>query len=137
MKFVQTLAKLFDVYNHDIALEYEKEDKEDFAACIRYDSDYRRIHIKIYPCFFTHDSTSQASFLLHEFCHLFTIPFSDAIKDLHSGEAHHTWSDMKKLNERQTTAIEQVVSYFITGNAPKTLEAYKDFIKKSPLKRKS
>jgi len=128
LKFIDSFQWLFGVQNYSRTIVFEKEDYDDITAEITFNEKYQRIKIKLYPCFFKEPLEEQRKALLHEFCHVLTIPMKCLFSDFQDGKAC-TYETIKNTNERETSQIENILNGLLQGRLKYATTAYKNYIK--------
>ena len=109
---------MFGIKYYDRGIVYKKEDKDGIAAEISYDEPYQRVTIYIYPSFFKETILDQKKALLHEFCHLITLPSKVLTYKIIDG-GHVSFDEAKNENERATSKIENLIDALLNNRLKK------------------
>lgn len=129
MDLVFGLAPMFSVNMLDIEYRWMKEDdNKDLCADITYDEPYQRITIRVYPVFFSLDLREQRKAILHEMCHIITLPSKLQANQLANGKIV-TEQSSTDTNEKQTSQIENILDMLMTAKTTKAKTAYDNFLK--------
>lgn len=122
---------LFSIQNYSKILEISKEESaenERMAARVIYEEEYNQITITIYPIFFEGTKEEQRKTLLHELCHTITIPSKKLAHSLLEGKLV-TPEEIKFINERSTSQIENILDRLLQGKLKYAQDAYKKYLK--------
>ena len=110
-------------YKHD-----EQNDGNDKIAEIYYDQKYQQIEVKIWPIFKKKSLRMQRKVLLHELCHIITIPAKIAMRKSIDGFLVHR-EEIETINETETSKIENIIDLLLTGNLRYAKKAYANYLK--------
>ena len=127
-EFLEKMDWLFCTNNHDRIIIWKEKDKDDVAAQITYNEEYQSIDIDIYPCFFTQNLETQRKTLLHELIHSITLPSKIALQDFLDGK-FITPQEIRKINETETSKIENIMDGLLRGRLKYAVKAYKEYLK--------
>jgi len=131
-KIQQLLNKLdwmFNLHHFEKEIVFEANDNGNLAD-ISYEENYQRLTLRIYPCFFKQSEVEQRKTILHELCHTITLPLRTAFHEFLDGKAT-TKEQIKFLNERETSILENLFDLLLKGELNYAKEAYKDYINKN------
>lgn len=132
MRLLDQLEQMFDVTGFERHVVIAKNDKEDTACDIALQSDYNRLRITIYPCFFEATRIEQRCYLLHEFVHTVLHPLVTLLRGFEKGQ-HSTPQQAVFENERATSRITQLLDALLDGQYQSKRKAYARYI--DPKKR--
>jgi hypothetical protein len=140
-KALQELLDSFDWFFGVKRLEreivYKKEDEGMKSAEIKYEEDYQRITLYLYPCFWEGDLKERRKTILHEYCHIITIPSKVGMRELLDGKLI-TYDRIQEINERETSQIENVIDCLLQKHADYLSKSYKNYLnEKETLKKTS
>ncbi len=110
-------------YKHD-----EQDNGNDKIAEIYYDSKYQQIEIRIWPIFKKKPLRMQRKVLLHELCHIITIPSKVAMRKSIDGFLVHK-EEIETINETETSKIENIIDLLMTGCLRYAKRAYTNYLK--------
>lgn len=129
---------MFGVKNFDRRLIWVEKEEGDKMAEIFFVEDYQQIDISLYPLFLTKSLNEQRKALLHEFCHIITLPSKQALHDLINGK-FVTEERSREINETATSKIENLLDKLLQGQLTYAQEAYKKYsmMKKEVYKSKT
>lgn len=131
---------MFGVQNFHRNLVYKENDETSNGSLktaeIFFYEDYQELEIDLFPEFFKSSFQDQRKILLHEFCHVITIPSKKIAFDLLDGRLV-TPDKIKDVNEEATSKIENLLDQLLRGNLTYAREAYKNYLmpKKKPVKK--
>jgi hypothetical protein len=125
--FLQDMQWLFECGNFERHVTFKDQDEDGKMCEIKYEEDYQRIYIKIYPNFKGETPYYQRKALLHELSHIFCIPMNLLNLDLLDGR-FHTREEMKFAHERATSKIENILDGLLQGKYKYALQAYKRYL---------
>lgn len=128
-ELIHQFSWFFQVNQFDKILIYCEKDEDNRAAEITLDEPYQRITIRIYPVFFTETLSEQRKALLHEFCHIITLPEKTALHALLDGKLV-TPDRIKDLNETATSRIENLLDRLLQNKSKYVATAYAEYLKK-------
>ena len=126
--FLEKMDWLFCTNNFDRSIIWKEKDKDDMAAEITYDEKYQNLDIDIYPCFFTQTLKQQRKILLHELIHSITLPNKIALHDFLDGK-FITPQEVVKINETETSKIENIFDGLLRGRLKYAVKAYKEYLR--------
>lgn len=126
-RLLNDIEYLFDYQNFDRSFVFEKEEKENTACEVVTDLEYRRVTIKIYPCFMTHSVWDQRQLLLHEFCHTYTDKIYQLAVSLLNGK-YETFENFRRANEEATSRITETMEALLRGRLRYARKAYARFL---------
>lgn len=126
--FLDEIQWLFQINNFDRQIVIKTEADGDLACEITYEEDYQRITIKIFPCFFTNNFQDQRKMILHELCHTITIPSKRLADDLLEGKLK-TKDEIRDINERTTSQIENILDALLRGRSKYATQAYRNYLR--------
>ena len=128
-KFFEGMDWLFQIQNLSKKIEWMKEEEDGKCAEVIYREDYQTITIKIYPCFFQEHPEDQRKALLHELCHVITIPMNKLTVEFMQGKAV-TDETVRSIHERSTSQIENILDVLLQGRLCYAKKAYNDYLGK-------
>ena len=128
IKFLESIEWLFQINGYEKKVVLMDSDKGDTAAEVNLDIPYQRIEILIYPSFLKQNLYDQRKALLHELCHVLTLPSKEAAHELLEGKLI-TADRIKKINEEATSKIENILDGLLQGRLTYAKKAYKQFLK--------
>ncbi len=126
-EFFITLQDLFQVGNLENSIKWMAENDGNVAAEITFEEKYQRISIKIFPMFLELPQIEQRKALLHEMCHLITIPLTSIAKDLLDGR-FRTREEVDLFGERSTSQIEDLLDFLLCNRFKTIKKKYKAFL---------
>jgi len=130
-KQLQELLDSFDwffgVKRMDRGLVYKERDEGGKSAEIRYEEDYQRITLYIYPCFWEGSRKERRKAILHEYCHIITIPSKVGMRELLDGKLI-TKDRIQEINERETSQIENIIDCLLQDHASYLPKSYKQYL---------
>lgn len=139
-KALQELLDSFDwffgVKRLERGIVYKKEDEGMKSAEIKYEEDYQRITLYFYPCFWEGSLKERRKTILHEYCHIITIPSKVGMRELLDGKLI-TYDRIQEINERETSQIENIIDCLLQGHADYFPKAYKQYINEKMQKVRS
>lgn len=116
---------MFGLQTYDTHIIYKKEDQDDWAASVRYEEDYQRIMIFIYPCFFVDNTPAdQRLYLLHEFCHFLMAELAAHCRSLTNGNLV-TPNQISLAVERSTSRSANIIESLLLGRESDATKAYR------------
>ncbi len=127
--FLNAMEIMFGVQTYDRTFTVKEEDRDDLAATINVQEDYRRIKICIYPCFFEASLKQQAAYLLHEFCHYLTDPLNDFSHAVMKGQ-FQTDEHRRIALEKSTSMVTELAGALLEGRFQSARKVYHDYSKK-------
>ncbi len=130
MSLILELAMVFDVNIAYKKISWMDEDAENCrSAEITYREDYNDIHLKVYPFFFEGDLEEQRRALLHEFCHVISLPNKSLASKLLNDGIYVTYNQFAEECERVTSKIEHIVDLLLTGKMQPIVKVYNGYLK--------
>ena len=128
-EFLEKMDLLFCINNYDWSIIWkEKKNDKGFAAEINYNEKYQTLDLNIFPTFFEHTLSQQRKMLLHELIHSITLPNKDALHDFLDGK-FITPQEINKINETETSKIENIFDGLLRGRLKYAVKAYKEYLK--------
>lgn len=133
LRFLEEMEWMFGINTHDRVVAFREKDCEnddgaDIAAEIHYNQEYQNVKITIYPCFLEHTLEEQRKMLLHELCHVITLPSKTASHSLHAGNMVTT-DEIRRINEEATSKIENMLHQLLKGNLKYAKTGYNNYLK--------
>lgn len=125
--FLNEIGWLFGVNNMETRIKLKKANGE-VAADVYVCFEYRQFHLGLYPTFFRLDRQEQLDALVHELCHVFTLPQKLNASNLRDGHLV-TESEINITCENATSAIEQIMSGLLAGKMGYARDAYAKYLK--------
>ncbi|MBE3122193.1 MAG: hypothetical protein IMZ53_01375 [Thermoplasmata archaeon] len=130
--FFDEIDWMFQLNNFEKSIMFKKADEEedggDKIAQVFYEADYQRVEISIWPVFSKKSLTFQRKVLLHELCHILTIPSKTAMREALEGNLVHK-KEIQVINETETSKIENIIDLLLTGNLRYAKKAYANYLK--------
>lgn len=127
--FFEGMDWLFQIQNLSKKIDWMKEDEDGKAAEVIYREDYQTITIKIYPCFFEEEPEEQRKVLLHELCHVITIPMNRLTIEFMQGKAV-TDETVRSIHERCTSQIENILDGLLQKRLQYAVRTYGEYLSK-------
>jgi hypothetical protein len=127
-ELLYVLGYLFQIQNFEKQIVYKEKDNGNIAE-MKYEEDYQRITLYIYPTFFTQEPTEQRKTLLHELCHTITVKQAENFENYIDGKRTTTKCEINEIMEKETSQIENIIDNLLTGNCKQEIKAYKGYIK--------
>jgi hypothetical protein len=125
--FLDDIQCAFECQNFERSIKFEDSDQDNNMCDVRYQEDYQRFSITIYPVFKTYPPEDQRKALLHELSHIITIPLSKINEDILNG-TFHSRRDMRFAVERATSKIENILDGLLTGRLSYAVKAYARYL---------
>ncbi|MFA6295517.1 MAG: hypothetical protein WC666_03805 [Candidatus Paceibacterota bacterium] len=125
-KLLNNLGFMFNVHNFEKEIIHEQVDNGSLAD-ISYEENYQRLTLRVYPCFFKQTIDEQRKTILHELCHTITLPLRTSFHEFLDGKAT-TKEQIKFLNERETSILENLFDLLLKGELNYAKEAYKEYV---------
>jgi len=129
--FLDGIEWLFQIQNFERKVILKDndcgEDGEHTCAEIYFGERYQTIEISIYPCFFKEKLEDQRKILLHELIHTITLPLKTATYGLLDGK-FITKDEVDKLNEIETSKIENILDALLKGTKHYAKDAYSKYL---------
>lgn len=130
---LKDLQIFFGIQNYDRSITLEKSAKPHssgggLAASIEIDEEYQRVHIHIYPCFFSNSIKDQRQYLLHEFCHILTDSIYDDAFQLSLGTLR-TRNQIRASNEKAVSRTMNIIEALLLGKMGYARAAYAAYLK--------
>ena len=131
-RFFEEMEWMFGVNNHERIIAFKKEDCENedgdsVTAEITYDEEYQRVKISIYPTFLKCTLAEQRKMLLHELCHIITLPSKTRAYAILDGQAV-TKNELMRINEKATSQVENLLHNLLKGNLRYAVKAYNNYL---------
>jgi hypothetical protein len=135
-ELLEALDWVFGTGFHERCMVMKKEDIDSgYLAEITYRKEYQDIEVAIYPSFFKESLSKQRKTILHEMCHVITIPSKSAMHRLLGGKLV-TSDQIHAINEEETSKIENIFDSLLRGRMLFARKAYAKYIDKPKVAKK-
>ena len=124
--FLNDIGWMFDVNNLETKIVV-KEGEEHQRAEVFYDMKYRRFDLTLYEGFFKESRDTQFEMLIHELCHVFTLPAKLHSNNLLDGHLV-TKSEVAITCESTTSAISAIIAKLLKGQMQYARDARKKYM---------
>lgn len=124
--FLNEIGFMFEINNWkaNLILSHNKEGK---YAEITVHRKYREIDLRLFDEFFGLGRREKADVLIHELCHVYTIPQKLIAASLLEGSLH-TNEQIAEVNEEETSVFARIISRLLMGELMYARNAYRDFV---------
>lgn len=126
-EFLTSFDGLFQIQHYEKEICFSTTDKN-LLADILFDEKYQRLTLTIYPEYFNITPEQQVKTLIHELIHTITIPSEDLALTLIEGN-FVTKKQVRDLNEKQTSQIENIFNGLLSGKMNYAFKAYREYLK--------
>lgn len=121
VEWIRKWREILYLDRHHIDLifaEHLKEDAPQTAAEISQNEPYLDVELTIYPNLFEADSETQERIIVHEMCHLLTIPLFGLLWKAVTGERMVSQAQARETDEHVTDLIAAILSHLVAPTPP-------------------